>query len=255
MEAALLFSLKGKVAMVTGAGRGIGRTIRLAFAEAGADLAIGARTDSEVESTAEEIRKTGCQAITHHLDVSSLKSIGEFVKRIVDEFGRIDILVNNAGVPIRKSAVEITEGEWDWVMDVNLKGLFFCTQECARYMIRQGGGKVINIASAIGLVAFAGQSAYCVSKAAVIHMTRVLGVEWAPYRINVNAIAPYSTRTTLGRDLPDYEEVLQERARTIPMGRVLNTDDLVGAAIFLASSVSDFITGQTIVVDGGFTVQ
>jgi 2-deoxy-D-gluconate 3-dehydrogenase len=255
MQVPSLFSLRGKVAMVTGAGRGIGRAISLAFAEAGADLAIGARTDAEVESTAREIRDKGRRAIACHLDLSSLESIREFIRRMIDEFGGVDILVNNAGVPMRRSAIELTEEEWDWVIDVNLKGLFFCTQECARCMIEQGGGKIINIASAIGMVALVDQSAYCVSKAAVIHLTRVLGVEWAPYRITVNAIAPYATRTSLGRDLPNYEEVLRERAQTIPMGRVLSTDDLIGAAIFLASSASDFITGQIIVVDGGFTVQ
>ena len=172
----------------------------------------------------------------------------------LDELGRLDILVNNAGVPMRKTALETTEEDWDWVTDVNLKGLFFCTQECALAMVAQGGGKVINITSTIGVVALPGQSAYGAGKAAVIQLSKVWAIEWAEHNINVNTIAPFSTRTGLGRDLPDYEEMLAERARTIPMGRVLDPGDLVGAALFLASPASDFITGQTIVVDG-YSVQ
>ena len=249
-----MFSLKDKVALVTGAGRGIGRAIALAYAEAGASLVIGARTDSELDEVAAEIKESGGNVISRHLDMSDLDSIRAFANSALQELGRIDILVNNAGVPMRKEVLETTEEDWDWVTNVNQKGLFFLTQECAKSMVEQGGGKVIHITSAIGLVALPGQSAYGAGKASVIQLSRVMAIEWAPHNINVNTIAPFATRTGLGRDLPNYEEILAERAATIPLGRVLDPDDLVGASIFLASSASDFITGQTIVVDGGFTV-
>ena len=255
MPDAPMFSLEGKAALVTGAGRGIGRAISLAYARAGAALAIGARTESELDDTAAEIEKLGGRVVSRRLDMSDLDSVRGFVRRTLEELGGVDILVNNAGVPMRKTALETTEEDWDRVTDVNLKGLFFCTQECARAMVARGGGKVINITSTIGVVALPGQSAYGAGKAAVIQLSKVWAIEWAEHNINVNTIAPFSTRTGLGRDMPDYEEMLAERARTIPMGRVLEPDDLVGTALFLASPASDFITGQTIVVDGGYSVQ
>ncbi len=249
------FSLEGKAALVTGAGRGIGRAIAVAYAEAGAKLLIGARTTSELDEVAAEISDSGGEVISRHLDMSRLDSVRDFAAAGLSEFGRIDILVNNAGVPMRATVLEMTEDDWDWVTDVNQKGLFFLTQACARPMIDQGGGKIIHVTSTIGIVAMAGQCAYGSGKAAVIHMSKVMALEWAPHKINVNTIAPFATRTGLGRDLPNYEEMLAERAATIPMGRVLDPDDLEGAALFLASSASDFITGQTITVDGGYSVQ
>ena len=249
------FSLEGKIALVTGAGRGIGRAIAVAYAEAGAHLLIGARTTSELDEVAAEISSSGGKVISRHLDMSQLDSVRDFAATGLSEFGRIDILVNNAGVPMRATVLEMTEEDWDWVTDVNQKGLFFLTQACARPMIDQGGGKIIHVTSTIGIVGMAGQCAYGSGKAAVIHMSKVMALEWAPHKINVNTIAPFATRTGLGRDLPNYEEMLAERAATIPMGRVLVPDDLEGAALFLASPASDFITGQTLVVDGGYSVQ
>jgi NAD(P)-dependent dehydrogenase (short-subunit alcohol dehydrogenase family) len=249
------FSLEGKVALVTGAGRGIGRAIAIAYAEAGAHLLIGARTASELDDVAAEIEGNGGKVISRHLDMSQMGSVRDFAAAGLSEYGHINILVNNAGVPMRGTVLQTTEEDWDRVTDINQKGLFFLTQACARPMIEQGGGKIIHVTSTIGIVAMAGQCAYGSGKAAVIHMSKVMAIEWAEHKINVNTIAPFATRTGLGRDLPNYEQMLAERATTIPMGRVLDPDDLEGAALFLASSASDFITGQTLVVDGGYSIQ
>jgi len=197
---AITFRLDGRTAIVTGSGSGMGRAFSVALAHAGADVVITELPgkDEAAESTAEEVRAAGRRALTLALDVTQLSSIETMVKLVVAEWGRIDILVNNAGVNIRQFAVDVTEDAWDRIVDTNQKGVFFCSQAVGRHMIERGeGGKVINIASQIGLVGDHQRAVYCSSKAGVINLTRALALEWAPHRINVNAIAPTYVRTPL----------------------------------------------------------
>ncbi len=248
------FSLAGQVALVTGAGRGIGRVLALALAEAGAHIVIGSRTVRELERVRCEIQERGRASIACYLDVLDCAAIDAAVATAVDRFGRLDLLVNNAGTSRRIPALEMAEADWDAIFDTNVKGLFFCAQAAGRMMARQGKGKIINIASALGFVTSEDLVAYCTSKAAVVHMTRALALEWARYRINVNAIAPTTTRTPLMAQRLADPQIHESYVRNIPLGRVGLPEDLIGALLFLASPASDFVTGQTIIVDGGFTV-
>ena len=189
----------GRVALVTGAGSGLGRSIALALAQAGASLVV---TDlparmGNARQTQRGIRKLGRESLAVSLNVTSLKSIERMVEKAVDRFGRIDILVNNAGINISKPALEVTEQDWDRVLDVNLKGVFFCSQAVARGMIQQKSGKIVNVASQNGVIGYYNRAAYCSSKAGVVNLTRVLAIEWASRSINVNAIGPTFVRTPL----------------------------------------------------------
>jgi 2-deoxy-D-gluconate 3-dehydrogenase len=251
------FRLDGRIAIVTGAGSGMGKAFAIAFAGAGADVALTELPGKEAlaEETAAQVRAAGRRALTIPLDVCRLPMIQEMVDRVVSEWGHLDILMNNAGMNIRKMAVDVTEPDWDKVLDTDLKGVFFCAQAVGKQMIRQGkGGKIINMASQIGLVAYHSRVAYCCAKAGVINLTRVLAYEWAPYKINVNAIAPTFVNT------PFVEKLLQEDAELkqdvlsrIPLGRIAEPEDVTGAAVYLASSAANMVTGHTLLVDGGWT--
>ena len=247
------FSLEGKVALVTGAGRGLGRVFSLALAAAGADVVVAARTEDELRSLVQEVRALGRAALARPLDVADVASIRDAVGEAVDRLGRLDVLVNNAGTSVRRPALEINEGEWDRVVDTNLKGAFFCAQAAGRVMVRQRSGKIINVASALAFVASNDLAVYCTTKAAVVQMTRALALEWAPSRVNVNAIAPTTTRTPMVEARLADPAIHAAYVRDIPIGRVGAPDDLIGALLFLAGPASDFVTGQTVVVDGGFT--
>jgi 2-dehydro-3-deoxy-D-gluconate 5-dehydrogenase len=244
-----------KVAVVTGSGSGLGKSIALALAQAGADVVVtelpGRLPDAQ--TTARLVREAGRKALPIVLDVTSLKNIQRMVGKVIKQFGRIDILVNNAGINIAKNALDVTEGDWDKILDVNLKGVFFCSQAVGREMIKRRSGKIINMASQNGVIGYYQRAAYCSSKAGVVNLTRVLAIEWAPYHINVNAIGPTFILTPLTQKLFENRKFSHEVLRRIPLGRLGKPEDVVGAAVFLASAAADMITGHTLLVDGGWT--
>jgi len=247
------FDLTGKVAIVTGASRGIGRTLALGLGNAGADVVVASRTIAELESLAEELRAMGRRVLIQPVDVSKLSDIQELSDATMSEFGHIDILVNNAGTHVDEAALDVTEEHWDLVIDTNLKGVFFCSQIIGRVMVEQRKGKIINVSSTFGLVGFKNRAAYSSSKGGVTNLTRVLAIEWGPYNVNVNGIAPTATRTSINENLFADPAWRERVLRLIPVGRFCQTQDLVGAVIFLASDASDMVTGVTLPVDGGWT--
>ena len=248
-----LFDLTGRVAIVTGAGRGLGRTMALALAAAGADVAATARTAPELESLVSEIEQMGRRAIAVRADITREDDAKRLVDECVQGLGRLDVLVNNAGINIRKPVLELSEAEFRQVLDTNLVGYFHCARAAGRVLVAQGSGKVINISSIMGRVALATQTAYASSKGAVEQMTKVLALEWAPHNVQVNAIGPTYFETELTKPLfedPERNRFITERT---PMGRWGQPHELAGAVIFLASRASNYITGHTLMVDGGWT--
>jgi NAD(P)-dependent dehydrogenase (short-subunit alcohol dehydrogenase family) len=253
-----LFSLKGKVALITGGSRGIGRAIALAFAEAGASLVVSSRNKRppELQKVAEEIRAKGGKALAIPAHVGKKEDVQNLVQKTLEEFGRIDILVNNAGVnPVLSTLVDLEEEAFEKVIEVNLKGAFLMSKAVAKEMIKQGGGRIINISSISGLRARAdGTGAYCISKAAMNMMTQVMARELAPHNILVNAIAPGSIKTEFSRvDWADPERRAQ-RIPEIELKRFGEPEEVVGSALLLASEASSFMTGEIIRVDGGKTI-
>jgi NAD(P)-dependent dehydrogenase (short-subunit alcohol dehydrogenase family) len=248
------FDLTGQKAIVTGAGRGLGHHMAVALAQAGADLALASRTIEDLERTANEIRALGTKALVVEVDVTRLEDIHRMVDCVLDDYGRIDILVNNAGCNVRKPSVEITEEDWGLVVGTNLKGAFFCAQAVGSQMIAQRKGKIINIGSGTSLFGFPEIVPYCASRGGIVQMTKALAAEWAPYCVNVNAIAPGWFETSQTEVLFRNEAWLKSILERIPWGRTGEPEDLAGLTIFLASDASDYVTGQTIFVDGGFTL-
>jgi 2-deoxy-D-gluconate 3-dehydrogenase len=247
-----MFSLKGKVAIVTGGGRGLGRGMAIALAGAGADVALVSRTEGELHETVRQILQKGGQAEAFPADVSRVEKIHGLVQSIHAAKGRIDILVNNAGFIIRKSALEYTLEDWERQLDANLKGAYFMAQAVGKIMKEQGRGKIINTASLTSFIGLANAPGYGISRGGVVSMTRALAVEWAKYRINVNAIAPGYFKTHQTAHLFADEKRVEWMLSRIPWGRTGVPEDLAGAVVFLASAASDYITGQTIIVDGGW---
>lgn len=248
-----LFDLTGKVAIVTGAGRGLGRTMALALAAAGADVALASRTAAEIESLQHEIGQLGRAAVAITTDVTNEAAVERLVDETLHRFGRVDILVNNAGVNIRKPALELSLAEFEQVLDTNLKGYFLCARAAGRHMVARRSGKVINISSIMGVVALPNQTAYASSKGAIEQLTKVLALEWAESNVQVNALAPTYFETELTRPLfedPERNRFITERT---PMKRWGQPHELAGAVVFLASDASNFVTGQTLLVDGGWT--
>jgi len=247
------FDLSGKVGIVTGAGRGMGYYIALALARYGADLVVCSRTVQELERVGEEIEQLGRRVLIQQMDVQKVSEIHAMVRESVEAFGHIDILVNNAGMNIPQWAVDVTEEAWDRVMDVNLKGLFFCAQAVGKVMIQQKKGKIINISSQSGSVGLLRRAAYCASKGGVNLLTKVLAIEWAPHNVNVNAVAPTFVETPMTKPMFQDKDFSDYVLGNIPLGRVGKPEDVIGAVVYLASDASDLVTGHVLLVDGGWT--
>ena len=251
------FSLEGRTALVTGSGRGIGSALAYGLAQAGADVAVSDLAEQlpGARETAQRIQAEGAASRVYPLDVLDLPNIRETVAAVVRDFGRLDILVNNAGIRRRAPALEVTEADWDAVLDTNLKGAFFCAQAAASPMIAQGGGRIINISSQLAIVAGENRAAYCASKAGLANLTRVLALEWIKYGITVNAIGPGPTETPglLAADTRAAAEVAADLRGNMPLGRRMAPEELVGAAVYLASPSAAATTGHLLVVDGGWT--
>jgi 2-deoxy-D-gluconate 3-dehydrogenase len=246
------FSLKGTVALVTGASRGLGQGMALALAQAGADLVLVARTKASLDETAAKAATLGVRALAVQADLSELSEARRAVEETVRQFGRLDTLLNAAGTQVRKPLAEITEQDYDYLMSVNQKAVYFLSQAAANEMIRNGRGKIINIASLTSFIGIPNISIYGTSKGAVASMTRQFAVELAKHNIQVNAISPGYFITELTAALFADPERAKWVLSKIPMGRTGSPEDLAGAVVFLASAASDYITGQIVSVDGGW---
>ena len=249
-----LFDLSGKVAMVTGSTKGLGEVAAKALAEAGADVAVCGRNADDLKRVTGDIERLGRRSEGFYLDVLSKAKVEQCVARILDTFGRVDVLVNNAGINHRVPVLEFEEEDWDRVVNTNLKGYYLVARAVVPQMIERGYGKVINISSILGAVGLPNMLAYASSKGGVDQMTRVMALEWAKPGVRVNAIGPTYFETEMVsqiRNDPERFKFINERT---PMGRWGYPDELKGLVIFLASKASDFITGQVIYIDGGWTI-
>jgi len=250
------FSLHGKVALVTASGRGLGRAIAIALAHAGADIALGLRDRESASDVVAAITALGRRAVPLQMNMASLSEIRAAVADVESAFGRLDILVNNAGIAPGAPAESVTEENFDATLAVNLKGTFFASQAAATVMIRQGSGCIINIGSQAGLVALPGESIYCMTKAAIGHLTKCLAVEWGAFDITVNCVAPTFIETPgTGPALSDPAFRADVVERIAALHRIGQPSDVTGAVVFLASSAASLITGTTITVDGGWTAR
>ena len=246
------FRVDGKVALITGGSRGIGKCIALALAEAGADIVLAARKLPDLEATAQEISKIGRKVLPVQANVRQMPEIEPLVKKAVDEFGRIDILINNAGTnPAFGSILQVDEAVWDVVMGLNLKGYFFLSQAVAKIMRQHGGGTIVNTSSEGGIKPAVGLGVYSISKAGVIMLTQVLAAELGQYNIRANCIAPGVIRTRFSERLWADPVRVKETLNNTALGRIAEPEEMADAVLFLASDASSYITGQCILLDGG----
>ena len=248
------FSLDGKVAVVTGSSRGIGRAIAEGFARAGAAVVVNGRDPEAIQTVADAIAAAGGKSLAMRADVSKGAEIQRLIDATAATFGRLDILVNNAGIsPYYKPAETMTEAEWDEVTAINIKGVFLCCQAAGRVMIAQKSGRIINMSSIAGQIALPRLVAYSSAKGAVNQLTRVLAAEWAPHGILVNAIAPGYIETDLTKGLRENPKRMDALIRQIPLGRLGSPTEVVGAAIYLASDAASYVTGHILEIDGGWS--
>jgi len=247
------FDLTGRVAMVTGSGTGIGKAIALGLAEAGADVVLMGRRVKPLRDVAKQIQGKGRRAVCFPVDVRNLSQVRSCVNAVVRQLGRIDILVNNAAVAIHEELEHSTEKTWNETIDINLKGAFFCAHAVGKVMIKQRKGKIINILSNCSFVAEAGIGIYCASKGGLLMVTRCLATEWGKYGINVNGIGPAFILTPMNQPLLKDKHFVKWSSNRIPFHRMGKPDEMVGAAIYLASDAASFVNGAVLMVDGGFT--
>nr|WP_100397978.1 SDR family NAD(P)-dependent oxidoreductase [Bacillus sp. FJAT-44742] len=245
--------LKNKRVMVTGGSKGIGKSVASTFVELGAKVAVVARNERDLEDTVRELNSSGeGQAIGIRGDVSSISDIKKIMSRMDEEFRGIDVLVNSAGINNPKSVLEITEEDWDQIIDINLKGAFFLSQEAGKRMFEQKRGKIINLSSQMGHVGYYGRAAYCASKGGLELLNKVLAVELAPH-VLVNTVAPTFIETPLTKDYFEDESFKKEVERNIPLNKIGKAEDVAGAILYLASDMSNLVTGTSLRVDGGWT--
>ena len=248
-----LFDLSEKVAIVTGASRGLGQYFSRALAKSGADLVITSRDLSRLTEFKQEIESLGRKALPVQLDVLSQSDIDNMVRMAINEYGKIDILVNNAGLNIRRPSTDVSQEDWDTVLNTNLKGSFFCAQAAAKEMIKRKHGRIINVGSCTCVFGMEGIAPYTASRGAILSMTRSLAAEWGKFGITVNVLAPGWFKTAQNAVLYENKEWVDYITERIPLNRPGQPHDLDGTVIFLASDASEYITGQIILVDGGFT--
>jgi NAD(P)-dependent dehydrogenase (short-subunit alcohol dehydrogenase family) len=247
------FRLDGKVALITGGARGLGRTMAAALAEAGADIALAGRSKDTCQQAAEGIASTsGRKTLAFAADVTKIADVERLADDVEREFGKVDILVNNAGINIRGPIQQLTEADWDAVIDTNLKGPFLCARAIGPRMVSRGWGRVINLGSVLGVIALPGRAPYASSKAGIINLTRVLALEWAGTGVTANAICPGAFATEMNRSLLDDPVKYKEFVAQIPMGRWGELEELTGAVVFLASDAASYVTGTPLFVDGGW---
>ncbi len=248
-----LFDLSGKVAIVTGTSRGLGQYFAMALAKAGADQVITSRELSRLTEFKQEIESLGRRALAVQLDVLSQSDIDNMIRMSIEEYGKIDILVNNAGLNIRNQSVEFSRQDWDTVLNTNLKGSFFCAQAVAMEMIKRNYGRIINVGSCTCVFGMEGIAPYSASRGAILSMTRSLAAEWGKFGVTVNVLAPGWIKTAQNSVLYENKEWLDYIINRIPLNRSGQPDDLNGTVVFLASDASEYVTGQIILIDGGFT--
>lgn len=246
------FSLRGKKAVVIGASRGLGKSMALAIADAGADVIVTSRSLEPLEEVAESIKKLGRKSYPVQCDITDIKQIERLHQFAVDKLSRVDILINVAGTTIRKPSTEITEDDWEKVANVNIKGMLFACKMFGKSMIESGGGKIVNIASLQSFMGLPRRTLYGTTKSGVIGLTKSLAVEWGEHKVNVNAIVPGYFLTEMTKPLFDNKKWTNRLLEEIPLGRVGKPEDLDGVIVFLCSGASDYVTGESMFIDGGF---